>query len=351
MNEEPLISLIVPCRNERNYIGPCLDSILAGSLPEEQLEILVVDGASEDGTRQIVQDYACRHPNIRLIDNPGRVTPIAMNMGIRHSRGEIIARLDAHTTYEPHYLSKCLTTLRETGADNVGGVCRIRPRRDTPIGRAIALAMSHPFGTGNSYYKTGTRTRRQVDTVPFGFYRRDVFQRIGLFNEGLVRGQDMELNLRLRRAGGQIMLDPQIVSEYYPRSDLWAFLRHNFADGLWITYALKFARLPVSWRHLVPLSFVLSLVGSLLLWPIWSAFGWIFAAIITLYLAVSIGFSLGVAVRERRAEYLFTMPLAFAARHCAMGFGSLRGLIKLLITRRRIATPVSGATILQGNEV
>ncbi len=350
MNKEPLISLIVPCRNEKNFIGPCLDSILANKLPEGRLEVLVVDGVSDDGTRDIVQDYVNRHPNIRLIDNPAQVTPPAMNLGIRHSRGEIIARLDAHSTCEPNYLAKCLATQRETGADNVGGLWHIRPRQDTPIGRAIAISLAHPFGSANARYKTGSPGRCEVDTVPFGFYRREVFAEIGGFNEGLVRGQDMELNLRLRRAGGRILLDPAIVSEYFARSNLWAYLRHNFADGFWITYASRFAKLPVTWRHLVPLIFVLSLAGSLLFWPAWSPFGWLFAMILGLYLTVSIGFSVGVAVRQWRAEYFFTMPVVFAVRHFAMGFGSLCGMVKLLVTSRRAKPSINGPTDLQSHE-
>ena len=261
------------------------------------MEVFVVDGERRRDS-DIVQDYVNRHPNIRLIDNPARVTPLAMNLGIRQSRGEIIARLDAHSTCGPNYLAKCLATLRETGADNVGGLWRIRPRQDTPIGRAIAISLSHPFGSGNARYKTGIQARCEVETVPFGFYRREVFAEIGGFNEGLVRGQDLELNLRLRRAGGRIVLDPAIVLEYFARSDLRSNLRHNFADGFWITYALRFAKLPVTWRHIVPVLFVLSLAGSLLLWPVWSPFGSLFAAILGLYLALSIGFSIGVAVQE-----------------------------------------------------
>ena len=126
------------------------------------------------------------------------------------------------------------------------------------------------------------------------------------------------------------MLDPAIVLEYFARSDLRSNLRHNFADGFWITYALRFAKLPVTWRHIVPVLFVLSLAGSLLLWPVWSPFGSLFAAILGLYLALSIGFSIGVAVREQRVEYLFAMPCTFTARHFALGFGSLWGLVKLV---------------------
>ena len=177
----PLVSVVIPCRNESRFIGPCLDSILSGDFPHGQLEIIVVDGESTDDTRAVIEDYVRRFPFIHLLSNPERVTPYAMNIGIRYSQGEFIARMDAHSDIAPDYLIRCLEASRETGADNVGGVWRILPRDDTPVGHSIAIALSHPFGTGNAHYKIGVAERRWVDTVPFGFYRRAVFDRIGLF--------------------------------------------------------------------------------------------------------------------------------------------------------------------------
>jgi glycosyltransferase involved in cell wall biosynthesis len=331
--KQPFVSLIIPCRNEERFIAACLDSVLANDFPKEQLEVLVVDGASEDRTREIVREYAARYPLIRLLNNPKKVTPAALNVGIRHARGDIIARLDAHSTLEPQYLSKCLRILTESGADNVGGMWRIRAREDTPIGRAIARVLAHPLGAGSAYYRTGTAAPRLVDTVPFGFYTRDVFERIGLFNEDLVRGQDMELNLRLIRAGGKILLDPEIESYYYARSDLAVFFKHNFADGLWVTYALKFAKLPVSWRHLVPLCFVAGLGGSLALAPAVPPARGLFGWIVGLYAAACGYGAVTVAARERRPEYALTMPIAFATRHVGYGLGSCWGVVKLLAGR------------------
>lgn len=347
MEQHPLISLVIPCRNEAGFIGTCIESVIANGLPEGQLEIIVVDGASEDGTPEIVRDYARRYPFIRLLENPKRITPAAMNIGIAQCRGEIIARLDAHSTCEPGYLKKCLAALRETGADNVGGLWAIRPRRDTWIGKAIALCLSHPFGAGNAHYRTGAAGRRSVDTVPFGFYRRDVFQRIGLFNEHLVRGQDMEINLRLKRAGGEIQLDPDIVTYYYARSDLKAFMKHNFADGFWVTYALRYAKLPVSWRHMVPLCFVLGLLGPLVLSLALPAFAWLSGATAVLYLVACTYFSAKLAMAARKPEYLVSMPIAFATRHIAYGIGSLWGVVKLAVgamTRRATAQTAAPAT-------
>ncbi|TAK34809.1 MAG: glycosyltransferase family 2 protein [Chloroflexota bacterium] len=337
MQQSPLVSLIIPCRNEAGFIGACLDSIVRNDLPRGQLEILVVDGMSDDGTREVVRQYARRYPFIRLLDNPRRVTPAAMNMGIEHSSGGIIARLDAHSTCEPRYLSKCLASLRETGADNVGGVWLIRPRRDTMMGRAIALVLSHPFGAGNAYYRTGTGKRRLVDTVPFGFYRREVLGRIGPFNEHLVRGQDMELNLRLVRAGGRILLDPEIASQYYARSDFVTFLRHNLADGYWVTYAARFAKLPVSWRHCVPLLFVLGLSGTLALSFVVPWFRWVSSMIMGTYSATAVYFSIRAAHDKRRAEYMISLPVAFATRHLAYGLGSSFGLVSLVASKVRTA--------------
>lgn len=220
LSERPFVSIVVPCRNETEYIRPLLDSILANTYPRDRLEVLIVDGMSDDGTRAVIAEYVARHPVIRLLDNPKRITPCALNLGISRARGTIIVRMDAHASYPPNYVADLVDWLERTGADNVGGAWVTLPGGDTATARAIAAALSHPFGIGNARYRLGTTELREVDTVPFGCFRRDVFDRVGLFDEELVRNQDDEFNFRLLRAGGRILLVPGVVSHYYARRTL-----------------------------------------------------------------------------------------------------------------------------------
>ncbi|GJQ23461.1 MAG: hypothetical protein HBSAPP01_12510 [Candidatus Brocadia sapporoensis] len=211
-NNLPSISIIIPSRNEEKFIDKCLDSIIAQDYSKEKLEILVVDGMSNDKTREFIKGYSKQHRYIKLLDNPGKIVPTAMNTGIRDAHGEIIIRMDAHNIYEKDYVSKCVKYLQEYNVDNVGGIWVTLPGSNTLIAQSIAFALSHPFGVGNAYFRIGSKEPRYVDTVPFGCYKREVFQRIGLFDEDLVRNQDDEFNLRLTKNGGKLLLVPDIVS-------------------------------------------------------------------------------------------------------------------------------------------
>lgn len=262
----PFVSIIIPCRNERRFIGDCLQSIIDNDYPKERLEVLAVDGMSEDGTRAVIESYAQQYPWIRLIENPKRITPVALNIGIKNAKGEIIIWMSAHNRYDKNYISRCVESLEKYGADNVGGVMKTLPREDSFMAQAIVASLSHRFGVGNSYFRVQTNKPKWVDTVFGGCYRREVFDRVGLFNENLVRGQDMEFNLRLKKAGGKTLLVPDIVSYYYARSDLKSFWKHNWANGVWAVLPFLYSPItPVSWRHLVPLIFVSSLLGSCVL--------------------------------------------------------------------------------------
>jgi glycosyltransferase involved in cell wall biosynthesis len=214
------ITMILPCRNEAPFIGPCLDTLLASRVPTDRLEILVVDGMSDDGTRSVVERYAARYPGIRLLDNPRRIVPAALNIGIAAATGEIIVRVDAHALYPSEYVPRLVEALETTGADNVGGRIVTLPQNDSPEAWAIALALSHPFGVGNSYFRIGSDAPRWVETVPYGCWRREVFDRIGGFDEDLVRDQDDEFNYRLIRSGGRVLLLPDVVSYYFARDSV-----------------------------------------------------------------------------------------------------------------------------------
>lgn len=329
-----LVTIIVPCRNEERFIGKCLDSIIAQDYPKDKTEILVVDGMSNDKTAKIIEEYCTQHQYVTLLNNPLKIVPTAMNTGIQNAHGEIIIRMDAHNIYEKDYVSKCVRYLQEYDSDNVGGICVTLPSNDTVFARSIAIALSHPFGVGNSHFRVGSKEPRYVDTVPFGCYKREIFQKIGLFNEYLSRNQDIEFNLRLKKVGGKILLIPDIVSYYYARSTLKSLVKNNFLNGFWVIYSSKFARLPFSLRHLIPFAFVVSLIGSFFLSFLYYPFMYLFIFIISVYLAVNIFFSLSLAIKKN-LKYFSFLVMSFLALHFSYGLGSLWGLIRVGVPKFR----------------
>lgn len=346
----PTVSVLIPCRKEERFIADCVESVLASTYPQEKLEILVVDGMSDDRTREIVRELARRHPIVRLLDNPKQVTPAALNVGIRLSSGQIVVRLDAHARIEPEYISRCVESLERFDADNVGGIMLTAPQREGPLARGIVRSLSHRFGVGNSYFRVHTADPKWVDTVFGGCYRREVFTRVGLFNEHLRRGQDMEFNLRLKRGKGRTLLVPSIVSHYYARSDLWSFWRHNWSNGVWAILPFAYSTgMPVTLRHLTPLLFVSALLTSGLMALLSPGSAWLVALIAGAYAGTSVIAAIDVAIRERDPRYLVLMPVIFASLHVPYGAGSLWALApaarQAWIRRRQMAAAGPGAAI------
>jgi glycosyltransferase involved in cell wall biosynthesis len=307
------VSIIIPCRNEQDFIADCLDSVVAQDFLKENLEVLIVDGMSEDKTGEIIKEYAEKYDFVKPLNNPNKFTPYGLNIGIKAAKGDVVIRMDAHARYKDTYISQCVSYLDKSGADNVGGVLETVPAKNTLTARAIAISLSHFFGAGNALFRIGTDKPIWTDTVFGGCYKREVFDKIGLFNEKLARSQDMEFNLRLKNAGGQILLVPDIVSYYYPKADLKEFFLHNIEDGIWTILPLKLAKMPFSLRHYIPLMFLLTLPISI--WP---------------YIIVSLYFSFKIAREKGEAKLFFAMPLIFAARHIGYGLGSFLGIFKLL---------------------
>lgn len=331
LNDFPLVSVVIPCRNEEGFIGACLDSIVANDYPKERLEVLVVDGMSQDGTRTIVEAHATRSSSIRLLDNPAKITPTALNRGITGSKGEIIIWMSAHNRYAKDYISRSVQYLQKYAADNVGGVIITLPREETIIGRAIVSGLSHRFGVGASCFRIHTNEPKWVDTVFGGCYRRDIFDRVGLFNERLTRGQDIEFNLRLKKAGGRILLVPEIVSYYYARSDMKSFWWHNWSNGVWAILPFLYSDImPVSPRHLVPLAFVLALLGSAASALVAPVGVWMLLGVGGTYAVADLAASLHVTLKRRDIRYLALMPAIFVSLHLAYGLGSCWGVIKVL---------------------
>ena len=338
MSENPHVSAIILCRNEEKFIGNCLKSIISNDYPKEKLEVLVVDGMSEDGTRKIVEQCAKEHRFIRLINNPKKLTPFAFNEGIKNSHGELVMIMSAHATYGEDYIRESVSASLKYDADNVVGIWKIKPRSNNLIDKSIVFALSSSFGVGDAKYRTGSNKKKEieyVDTGAYGCYKRSVFKKVGLFNENLTRGQDMEFNLRLKNAGGKTILVPKAVIYYYARTDFKSFCKHNLKNGVWAILPFKYSTiLPVSFRHLVPLAFVSSLIISVTLSLFSQIFLWPFLSIIGSYFLCNIYFSTKITTKEKDIRYFFTMPVIYGSLHIAYGLGSLWGLLRSSGSRR-----------------
>jgi glycosyltransferase involved in cell wall biosynthesis len=343
MTSRPRVTVIVPCRNEARYLAACLDSLLAGEYPADRLELLVVDGRSDDGSRDIAAARAAGNAMVRVLDNPARIVPAALNIGIRAATGDVIARADAHVVYPPEYLTRLVAALRDSGADNVGGRLETVPAHDGPVARAIALALSHPLGVGNSHFRIGTSGPRWVDTVPFGCFRRDVFVRNGLFDEELVRNQDDEFNLRLIRRGGRILLLPDVVSRYYARGSYRQVGRMFYQYGRFKPLVARKVGGVMTVRQLVPPVFVALLLGGAALSLVWPPARLPWVAMVACYAAVVLAAAASAAGRHGLRTAM-ALAATFPALHLSYGVGFLRGLGGLLIDRGRsdpAAVPLS----------
>lgn len=331
----PFVSVIVPCRNEAGFISYCLDSIISQDYPKDRLEILVVDGISTDGTREVVKEYERKCGFIRLLENPRKIVSTALNIGIQNAKGNIIIRMDAHNIYEKSYVSKCIKYLKEYNVDNVGGICITLPANNTIVARSIALALSHPFGVGNAYFRIGSKKPRFVDTVPFGCYKREVFEKIGLFDENLVRNQDDEFNLRLIKNGGKILLAPDIVSYYYARDSLSKLWKMYFQYGYFKPLVAQKIGDVLTWRQLIPAIFVSSLMFTGVLSFFSKLFLCLFSLIMCSYLIANFGFSLAIAVKNG-LKFLQFLPVVFFTLHFSYGLGYLKGIWDFIIRKKHL---------------
>lgn len=331
----PFVTIVMPCRNEEKHIGRCLESILNNDYPKERMEILVLDGMSEDRTREIVAAYSARHPMIRLLDNLKKHIPAAMNVGIRAAQGERIMKVDAHSTYQSEYISRCVRYQDQYGAENSGGIWKMVPGADTWTARAIVLGLASRFGSGNANVKVGVAKPTWSDSTAFGCFRKDLFARIGMYDERLLSSSDLDVNQRIQASGGRILVMPDIVVNYAADGNLRALRRHVFADGVWVSYVMKFRKRAWSWRHWVPAALVLSLVGTLVLGVVSRVCLWIGLGVAGLYAAASLGVSVQIAAREREARYAFLLPVVYAVRHFVFGAGTIFGLVLVALPGER----------------
>lgn len=326
-----MISVVCPIYNEEKYIAKCIDSILEQDFPHDDMEVLFVDGMSSDRTREIVLEYTEKYKFIRLLDNPHRTSPYAMNIGIENATGDTIFRMDAHAQYPNNYLSELYKKLQELpNAENVGGVCETLPCNDTDEAYAIAEVLSNSFGMGNSYFRTGISEIRKVDTVPFGCFHKSLFKRIGLYDTDLDRNQDDELNGRIIRNGGSIYIIPSIKIKYFARDKIGKVRKMFYQYGLYKPLVNKKLGAPATLRQFVPVLFLLGIVLGAVACYFWPTFRWIYLALACLYMLICFYIGIKNAVKHKRPSLAILIPYALFNTHISYGWGYLRGIFKIL---------------------
>ena len=327
--DTPIISIVIPCRNESSYLASCLESVLANDYRQDKLEILMVDGGSTDETREIINNYMKNHVNVRLLDNPGKTTPKAFNLGIRNATGELIMIMNAHSTYPRTYISDTLKLLLGSDAENAGGRVVNVPNGNSPWAMPVSIVTAHLFGVGDSAFRTSDGKPRYADTVAYGLYRKKIFDEIGLFDERMTRNQDNELNARLHRHGYKIILSPEIKAYYKNQATLAGLLQQGYFTGMWNIYTLKMHSYTFKWRRFMPAAFVAYLISIplVLMLTDWGKYYLLPAALYTVInMIVSLTRHHSLAVKARVA-------LTFIGYHSAYGSGTLFGIINIITGR------------------
>lgn len=321
------ISVVVPCQNEKSFIAICLDTLLKTNYPIEKLEIIVADGHSSDGTREILKNYTNLHSNIKVIDNPKKITPAALNLGVKNASGDLIMIASAHSSFPVNYIPVLVDKLNEFDADVVGGVMRTLSRTSNPKALAIVKILSTGIGVGNSMFRIGVSKPEITDTVPFGIYKREVFEEAGLYDERLIRNHDMEFSKRIIKANKKIFLVPDVSCNYFARDTFRGFALNNFRNGYWNMLTVYLTKMfsSLSLRHFIPMIFITSLVAPLVLIWISKFFFIVPIAVFCLYNFVLIYECLRLNNGNVKFLHLFK---GFYILHFSYGLGSIIGFFR-----------------------
>ena len=331
----PSVSIIVPCYNEQDTIRKLLEAIYAQAFPRPDLEVVIADGMSSDGTRTQIAAFSDSHPDLQIAvaDNPSRNIPSSLNCALKEAQGEIIVRLDAHSMPYPDYVERCVADLEAGLGENVGGIWEIQPGAETWVAQSIAAAASHPLGVGDALYRH-TAVAARVDTVPFGAFKRELLALVGFFDESLLTNEDYEFNARIRKSGGRVWLDPSIRSIYFARPTLAKLARQYSRYGFWKWRMLRRYPGTLRWRQALPPLFVLSIIVGMVLSPFLPVFRVLLAVEISIYLVVLAAAGVQAAVRQKKVQMAVGLPLAIATMHIVWGAGFLWSMIKGIFTER-----------------
>lgn len=327
----PKVSVIIPCYNEEATIGDTLSAIHGQTFPRAEMEAVISDSMSTDGTRSVIADFQRAHPDlaVRVVENAARIIPAALNRAIEAAQGEIIIRMDAHSTPHRDYVENCVRALDEGRGANVGGVWEIQPGASGWVAAGIAAAASHPLGAGDAAYRLRPEAGA-VDTVPFGAYRKSLVEEIGAFDESLLSNEDYEFNVRVRRAGKVVWLDPHIRSVYYARPDFGALAKQYWRYGFWKARMLRRYPETLRWRQFVPPAFVGS-VFVLLLLSFWTPARILLALEISVYFLALFAAGIQQALKRGQPALAISFPVAVATIHFSWGAGLIySGLASLV---------------------
>lgn len=320
------VAIIIPTLNEEKFISRCLDSVIAQTYPFEEMDVMVVDGGSGDRTKEIVGKYQQRYPNVRLINNPGKIQSIAFNIGVDNSTAPYIVRLDAHAFYKPYYIEGCVKGLKENDKrGNVGGLWDIQPQNTSLWATTNAILNYSKFGIGGATYRIGAEAGN-VDTVPFGSFPRTMIEKIGGMREDMPRGEDNEYNSRIKKAGYSIYFDPRIECIYYARPTLKASCKQMFANGESIGHLFYVDRESIGLRHLIPLLFVLGIIIGGICSIFFKPIKYVFLAGLALYLTCDLIASI-VAAKKHGWKYCLPLFVMFLCVHISYGLGTIKGII------------------------
>ncbi len=323
------ISIIVPCLNEEKYIASCIESIIRSDINYEETEVIFVDGKSSDKTVEIINTYIKTYPFIKVLRNPEKYTPISMNMGIKASVGEYIFILSAHAKYERDYFAKLVHYIQELKAGCVGGVLITDVKNRNKKSNSIKEILTHKFGVGNASFRTGSSSIKEVDTVAFGCYAKETFEKFGLFDEQLIRNQDIELNKRIIKGGGKIYLVPEVKATYYARESFVDLAKNNYSNGFWNILTAYYTKTlkSLSLRHFIPLLFVLSLLVPTVLSLVFPKILWLAFFSLVSYLSLVIIISFRMKNSSNSIGYLI---ISFLTLHFSYGMGSLIGIFSVV---------------------
>jgi len=324
-----LVSVIVPCFNEEKYIANCIYSLLNNGIDHEQLDIIIIDGGSSDKSVSIINAYIENFSCIRLFHNEKTITPVSLNIGVKNATAEYFLIASAHASFENGYIQECLNAIEKYKADVIGGVIETTTLTQNKLTNSIVAVLSHAMGVGNSMFRLGTRNVIEVDTVPYGLYKREVFEEVGFYNEKLVRNQDIEFSKRLKRHGKKIVLIPGISCKYFARENLKDIAKNNYLNGFWNIKTVLITRslLSLSLRHFIPLFFLLSLISPILISIFYVNYFIIMIPLFILTLYLLLVFISSLKVYDRQKSFFYIL-FTFVFIHFSYGFGSIMGFLK-----------------------
>lgn len=342
----PLITVIIPCRNEEYYIKNTLRTVIDNDYPKDKIEVFVIDGMSTDNTQIIVEKITKEYSFIRLLLNPDKTVPYALNMAIKKSKGDLILRLDVHSEYPLDYIQNCISAMNETDADCVGGILITNQNGNSLSAKIVQMITTHWFGVGNSSFRLKPDPH-YADTVPFGFFKKTIFDKIGLFDERLTRNQDYEFNQRILKTGRKIWLDPAIWVYYKNQATMWGLLKQAFGTGKWNVWMWRVAPYSFKIRHVIPGIFVLCLFGAILISSFISLIKYFLLLMLSVYSFFSIFASIQQSIIYRMPLTISFLPFCFFLYHISYGFGIITGILSLIMGRSEVGKntrPWNGAS-------